>query len=90
MRTRGGGSCFLHIYVWSPSIHLDPVWATVKDYANKVLKQEEDCFFQEFHTEDLQAVIEKQQKLITQLKERGAKMLPNILIVVDDLQTTPR
>ena len=84
MRTRGGGSCFLHIYVWSPSIHLDPVWATVKDYAKKVLKQEDDCFFQEFHTEDLQAVIEKQQKLITQLKERGAKMLPNILIVVDD------
>ena len=84
MRTRGGGSCFLHIYVWSPSIHLDPVWATVKDYAKKVLKQEEDCFFQEFHTEDLQAVIEKQQKLITQLKERGAKMLPNNLLGVDD------
>jgi hypothetical protein len=84
MRTRGGGSCFLHIYVWSPSINLDPVWATVKDYAKKVLKQEDDCFFQEFHTQDLQAVIDKQQKLITQLKERGAKMLPNILIVVDD------
>ena len=84
MRTRGGGSCFLHIYVWGPSIHLDPVWATVKDYAKKVLKQEEDCFFQEFHTADLQAVIEKQQKLMPQLKERGAKMLPNILIVVDD------
>ena len=26
MRARGGGSCFLHIYVWSPSINLDPVW----------------------------------------------------------------
>jgi hypothetical protein len=84
MRTRGGGSCFLHIYVWSPSINLDPVWATVKDYAKKVLKQEDDCFFQEFHTQDLQAVIDKQQKLITQLKERGTKMLPNILVVVDD------
>jgi hypothetical protein len=84
MRTRGGGSCFLHIYVWSPSIHLDPVWATVREFAKKVLKQEDDCFFQEFHTQDLQAVIDKQQKLITQLKERGTKMLPNILVVVDD------
>jgi hypothetical protein len=84
MRTRGGGSCFLHIYVWSPSINLDPVWATVREFAKKVLKQEDDCFFQEFHTQDLQAVIDKQQKLITQLKERGTKMLPNILVVVDD------
>jgi DNA segregation ATPase FtsK/SpoIIIE-like protein len=50
----------------------------------KVLKQEDDCFFEEFHTQDLQAVIDKQQKLITQLKERGTKMLPNILVVVDD------
>ena len=74
MRTRGGGSCFLHIYVWSPSINLDPVWATVKDYAKKVLKQEDDCFFQEFHTEDLQGVIEKQQKLITQLKEQAERL----------------
>ncbi|MBU6280437.1 MAG: hypothetical protein KGN78_14445 [Actinomycetales bacterium] len=84
MRTRGGGSCFLHIYVWSPSINLDPVWATVREFAKKVLKQEDDCFFEEFHTQDLQAVIDKQQKLITQLKERGTKMLPNILVVVDD------
>ena len=83
MRTRGGGSCFLHIYVWSPSINLDPVWTTVKDFA-KVLKQEDDCFYEEFNPADLQAVIEKQQKLITQLKQRGSKILPNILIVVDD------
>ena len=33
LRTQGGGSCFLHIYVWSPSINIDPVWATVKDFA---------------------------------------------------------
>ncbi len=63
---------------------LDPAWATVREFAKKVLKQEDDCFFQEFHTQDLQAVIDKQQKLITQLKERGTKMLPNILVVVDD------
>ena len=69
MRTRGGGSVFLHIYVWSPSIHMDPVWQTVKDFAKKVLKQdEEECFFQEFNPADLQGVIDKQQKLIESLK----------------------
>ena len=86
MRTRGGGSVFLHIYVWSPSIHMDPVWQTVKDFAKKVLKQnEEECFFQEFNPADLQGVIDKQQKLIESLKERGARTLPNILIVLDDI-----
>ena len=55
---------FLHIYVWSPSIHMDPVWQTVKDLAKTVLKQdEEECFFQEFNPADLQGVIDKQQKL---------------------------
>ena len=50
MRTRSGGSVFLHVYVWSPSIHMDPVWQTVKDFAKKVLKQnEEECFFEEFN-----------------------------------------
>jgi len=86
MRTRGGGSVFLHIYVWSPSIHMDPVWQTVKDFAKKMLKQNEDeCFFQEFNPADLQGVIDKQQKLIESLKERGARTLPNILIVLGDI-----
>ena len=84
LRTRSGSSCFLHIYAWSPSIHVGPVWETVKDYAKKVLKQEDDCFYEQFHSEDLQAVIDKQQKLIASLKQRGSKMLPNILVCVDD------
>ena len=73
LRTRSGSSCFLHIYVWSPSFHVDPVWETVKDYAKQALKHEDDCFYEQFHSEDLQAVIDKQQKLIASLKQRGAK-----------------
>ena len=77
---------FLHIYVWSPSIHMDPVGQTVKDFAKKVLKQnEEECFFEDFNSADLQGVIDKQQKLIETLKARGARTLPNILIVLDDI-----
>ena len=86
MRARGGGSVFLHVYVWSPSIHMDPVWQTVKDFAKEVLKQnEEECFFEEFNPADLQGIIDKQQKLIETLKARGARTLPNILIVLDDI-----
>ena len=35
MRTRGGGSVFLHIYVWSPSIHMDPVLQTARTLRSK-------------------------------------------------------
>ena len=55
---------------------MDPVWQTVKEFAKKVLKQdEEECFFQAFNPADLQGVIDKQQKLIESLKERGARTL---------------
>ena len=57
MRTRSGGSCFLHIYVWSPSINIDPVWQPVKDLAKRVLKQDDDCFYEEFNPADLPAAI---------------------------------
>ena len=77
---------FLHIYVLSPSIHMDPAWQTVKDFAKKVLKQnEEECFFEEFNPADLQGVIDKQQNLIETLNARGARVLPNILTVLDDI-----
>ena len=49
----------LHIYVWPPSIHMDPVWQTVKDFAKTVLKQtEEECLSEEFNPADLQVVID--------------------------------
>ena len=90
LRTQGGGSCFLHIYVWSPSINIDPVWGTVKDFAQKVLKQKpEECFFEDFNPADLQNVIEKQQKLIEGMKTKDAKVLPGILIVLDDIADNP-
>ena len=88
MSTRGGGSVFLHIYLWSPSIHMDPAWQTVKDFARKVEsteQNEEECFFEGFNPVDLQGVIDKQQKLIESLKSRGARTLPNMLIVLDDI-----
>ena len=90
LRTQGGGSCFLHIYVWSPSINIDPVWATVKDFAKRVLRQkEEECFFEDFNPADLQGVIDRQQKLIEGLKAKNVKVLPGILIVLDDIADNP-
>ena len=77
LRTQGGGSCFLHIYVWSPSINIDLVWATVKDFAKRVLRQkEEECFFEDFNPADLQGVIDRQQKLIEGLKAKHVHVLP--------------
>ena len=36
-RTKGG-SCFARIYIWSPSVHLDPAWIAVKRFCETVLR----------------------------------------------------
>ena len=34
--------CFEKVYIFSPSIHIDSVWAPVKEYLKDSLKQEDD------------------------------------------------
>ena len=36
-RTKGGGSCFSRIYIWSPSVHVDAAWIPVKRFCETVL-----------------------------------------------------
>ena len=41
-RTKGGGSCFSRIYIWSPSVHVDPAWIPVKRFCETVLHQDDN------------------------------------------------
>ena len=34
--------CFERMYIWSPSIHIDPVWYPVKSFLKKVMKQDNE------------------------------------------------
>ena len=84
--------CFARVYIWSPSINVDHSWEPVKKYIEKELKintSKEKVYFDEYHSEELEHVIDTQFKLIDHMKKQEYKKLYNILIVVDDFADSP-
>ena len=64
-RTKGGGSCFARIYIWSPSVHVYPAWIPVKRFCETVLHQDnekEKFLFDTFDPLELDAVIMTHKK----------------------------
>ena len=71
-RTKGGGSCFARIYIWSPPVHMDPAWIPVKRFCETVLHQyneKEEFLFGTFDPLELDAVITTHQKVTALGKE---------------------
>ena len=65
---------FERIFIWSPSVNLDSIWLPVKKYIKEGLKVDNDkepCWWDEFNVEDLERVIETQNKI--RLGPKGAK-----------------
>ena len=61
-----------NIYIWSPSVFVDHSWEPVKKYIEKDLKVNKDkekVYFDEYHHEDLENVIDTQYKLIDHMKK---------------------
>jgi len=84
--------CFSRVYIWSPSINVDHSWEPVKKYIEKDLKvntSKEKIYFDEYHHEELENVIDTQFKLIDHMKKQDYRKLFNILIVVDDFADSP-
>jgi GTPase SAR1 family protein len=86
-----GDSVFKRIFVFSPSVHADPVWQPVKKFVEEKLKvTDEQWAWDHYDPAAMLHVIEEQRKVIAVAKERGLKKLFNILIVVDDFADDPR
>ena len=80
-------NCFERIYIWSPSIDIDQTWRPVKQYIEKELKvntEKEKCFFNEYHAEDLEKIIQQQHKIADYQKKQDHHKIYQILIIVDD------
>ncbi len=80
-------NCFERIYIWSPSIDIDQTWRPVKKYIESELKvnsEKEKCFFNEYHPEDLEKVIQQQHKIADYQKKQDHNKIYQILIIVDD------
>jgi spore coat protein CotF len=79
--------CFERVFIFSASIHVDSVWHPVKEYIEKTLKvnpKKEKVYFDEFHKEDLEEVLEQQYKISQYQKDHKFKKLFATLVVVDD------
>ena len=79
--------CFSRVFIFSASIHVDSVWHPVKDYIEKHLKvdtKKEKTYFDEFHKEQLEEILEQQYKISQYQKDHNFKSLFSTLIIVDD------
>ena len=91
--TRIYAGCFERIYVFSPSISLDSVWAPVKEYSAKVLgvPPEEETFFDEWDEDKLAEILSTQRAVVKHQKEQKvSKKIFSIIIVVDDFADDQR
>ena len=83
---------FERISIWPPSVNLDSIWSPVKKCIKEGLKVDTDkepCWWDEFNVEDLERVIETQNRIVEYQKKRGMKKIFNILVILDDVSDNP-
>ena len=75
-RTKSGKSPFSRVYIWSPSVNVDPAWKPVKKMIREELGVDEDkekfCF-PDYVPDELAEVIQTQKKIVDAQKKRGDK-----------------
>ena len=84
---------FERIYVFSPSVHIDSTWVSVKDYIEKDLKvdgSKETLFFDTWDNATVQEIVDTQKRVIEESKKQKIKQLYGILVVVDDFADDPK
>jgi hypothetical protein len=83
------------VYVFSPVCKpgLDNTWDAVLKYVYGEMKtpEDEECFFSEFDGAKLGEIIDRQEKMIMHLKNKGGKnqKMFNIAIILDDWADQP-
>jgi hypothetical protein len=79
-------NCFNRIYIFSPTINIDDNFKPVKEYITNEIKphEREQIYFDHYDPNDLQAIIDKQYKVVEYQKSQGHKQLFQIAIFIDD------
>jgi hypothetical protein len=73
---------FDEVHVFSPSVHIDSAWASVKEFAGHL---ENSSFNDEWDEDALRQILDRQRDKIRQLKDaKSKKPLPQILTIIDD------
>ncbi len=68
---------FSKVYIFSPTVNVDPLWNNVKKYLEDKLQMSnsEDLplYYDHYQTEDLEKVIDTQSKVVDYLKKKKSK-----------------
>ena len=91
-RKKDAHSVFKRVYVFSPSVHVDPCWNPVKTFVRETLRvdeKKEQWAWDRYDAAGLQEIIDTQREVIAASKAKGMKRLFNVLIVVDDFADNP-
>jgi hypothetical protein len=90
-RSEAWRNAFERIYIFSPSVHIDKNYETIKKLqAQKHIDPREPLYFPEFHESDLEQIIERQGKITARQKEKGMRKLYSIAIILDDIADDPK
>ena len=91
-RKRDNHSVFKRVFVFSPSVNVDPAWLPVKTFVKDHLEvpESEQWAFDHYDPLAMHRVIDEQRAIIAAAKEKKVKKLFNILLVVDDFADDPR
>ena len=76
---------FETVHILSASVNVDDSWKETKRWMERNDMSVEKHCHESFSESKLSDIIEEQKQLITYLKNKGKKTLPQILIVMDDL-----
>ena len=78
----------MNAFAFSPSVNVDQTWEEVKKFQDKVMGVKETetdpLYFDHYDPEDLQHIIDTQQKVILEMKKRKLTKLFSICILIDD------
>ena len=95
-RHKDGKSCFDRIYVFSPSVHVDPIWKPVKDMIESEILDmmnpnhaKEQYFFDEPDFKAMEEIIDAQFAIIELSRQKKRKEENQILILIDDFSSEP-
>ena len=95
-RHEDGKSCFERIYVFSPSVTVDPIWRPVRAMIeNEILDMtnpnhnQEQFFFDEPDFDPMSKILDQQFAIVELSRQKKRKAEPSILILIDDFSSEP-
>ena len=82
---------FSNIWVFSPTCVVDTSWDVVRKYVqNKLCRDPREHFFETFHEDILQGIIDKSLRITQLARDRNIQPQPSALIVLDDIADNPQ